>query len=259
MRRLPKQEEDKTMYEHMEKLMAFHDGELSAEESEKVQELLSQDATARLWLQKLQNADAAFTQSADTILAEPVPQRLIDTVRDTQPASAKVLQFPQRRAVVGLAMAAGLAAILITSAPDLLQQGVPGSQETADPGFATLLQQTLEELPSGEIRRSDDGLVQLTPLATYRIEDSRFCREYMGKRADVEVSGLACRNTAGTWGVISQREFASTNGNSYRAAEGAGVDDNGLSSLGESSSLSYSEESAVLRSNWSASALQGAQ
>jgi hypothetical protein len=241
------------MHEHMDKLMALHDGELSDDELRDVQALLERDPGAQRCLDMLTNADAAFAQSAAAMLSEPVPQRLVDTVRGTTQVSAQtaqILPFPRRKALVSLAVAAGLATILITGMPEL-RRNAPG--QNSPPAFASLLQDTLETLPSGDIHSSDDGRIQITPLATYRHEDAGFCREYMARDGDRELEGLACREPSGGWAVVNQREFSTADGSRYRAAEGQ-ESSAAASQLETAVSLSYAEEAAALESGWQRSA-----
>ena len=257
------------MHKHIEQLMALHDGELSEEEAHKAQDLLDQDPEAQRIMAQLEQADQTFTQAYDEVLNSPVPDRLINTLRagtaerpedsagnagnGETGAAGNVLAFPRRTAYISLAAAAGLAAILITGPQNLLSPDTSNSNRPGIGAMAGLLQETLETAESGEIRGSDDGRLQVTPMATYLAADSRYCREYMALEAASETAGIACRNAGGTWELVSQQELGSSIGNeAYRAAEGStdGVD---KGDLGSAAALSYTDERRAIDSGWSRS------
>nr|MCU0764346.1 hypothetical protein [Hydrogenophaga sp.] len=63
-----------------ETLMAYADGELSAEQAQAVEARLAVDAEARELVERLRQTRSELAAEMDVLLTEPVPQRLIDTV-----------------------------------------------------------------------------------------------------------------------------------------------------------------------------------
>ena len=245
------------MHKDIELLMALHDGELSADDERRARELLERDPEAKRVMQELEHADRAFSRAADDLLNAPVPQRLLDAVQAERAEPAprgNVHPFPRRKALVSLAMAAGLAAVIVFA-----PRPPPGVGDGDRDSYAALLQQTLESAASGDIRSSEDGLAQVSPVVTYRTGDARFCREYVARRGDEELSGIACRSRSGTWDVLGQQALgAADDGSRYRAA-GRDEDRGPALDLDAASTLSYAEESAALSSGWAASGSEGAQ
>lgn len=246
------------MREDFEELMAHRDGELADRSSTKPAEREFDDPESQELLARLAEADAAFAVAADELLNRPVPERLLSAIREPQaePHSADVVPIFRRRGVVGLAIAASLAAVVATGIqflePPVGPVVAPGAGE-----YATLLQEALETAPSGDLRSSRDGATSVMPVISFRTEAAAsYCREFMAVREGVEVSGLACRVASGNWEVLAERRLPSSpSGDDYRVAEGDGADAALLPVPANASELTYAEEQELIRVDWEGSGI----
>lgn len=234
------------MHNESEKLMALHDGELSADEAREAEEL-AKDPDAQAFLRDLGQADDLFRSAADELLDRPVPAELISAIREPAPRSAKVIPFPGLRSVVGLAIAAGIAAIAVTG---LQLQAPQSTQDESAASYAALLQSTLESASSGDLRSDESGEFMVTPRVSFATADEGYCREYMSYKQGAERSGLACRNDSGRWSIVSERDVSSSTSEQYRAAGDQGVRSSYPKVLEGAERLSFDEEQNALRSAW---------
>jgi len=256
------------MRDDQNELMALHDGELSGQEASDAKDRQLDDPEARAFLEKLARADKAFADAVDDMLDMPVPSSLVEAIRQseapsqvqsgleteadsaTEPKTAEVIPFPRRRGLVGLAIAAGLAAVVATNTPLFQLPGKP-ALDPADAGYAALLQEVLESVPSGEVRSSADGAVSVVPMVSFRTDAAAYCREFMRSQGDAEFSGVACRDGAGSWEVVSQQRVPSAAvGSDYRIAEGEAGEVKLPPTLTRSAELSYVEEQAAIQAGW---------
>ncbi len=249
------------MRDDIDELMALHDGELSDQDAADVQDRRLNDPESRELLEQLAKADKAFTAAADELLEMPVPDKLIEAIRQPQPQqeektapqTAEIIPFPRRRGLVGLAIAAGLATVIATNT-QLFESPASPVVDSGAAGYATLLQETMESVPSGEIRSSGDGSMSIAPLLSFTTEAATYCREFMSSQGGTEFSGVACRDSAGGWELVSQQQTLSApDGDGYRAAAGQ---ENGAplpETLVKAAELSYAEEQEAIRSGWKAS------
>lgn len=243
----------------LEKLMALQDGELSPEQERDVRELLEKDPEAQHLMQLLARADQEFTQAHSKILDLPVPQSLIDSVQNTETQPATIVAFPAWRKAVSFAAAAGLAAVLVTGTWPFGEQGSPVDLPLEQAAYASLLQQTLEQVSSGETRSSENGLIKISPMLSFQTADAAYCREFMAQQGETELAGLACRNRSGNWDVLSQRQQVTVDSETYRAAEGArepSIDNPQREASQESNktiTLSYEQEQMAIQSGWESS------
>lgn len=256
------------MRDDQNELMALHDGELSGQEASDAKDRQLDDPEARASLEKLARADKAFADAADDMLDMPVPSSLVDAIRqfeaptqaqpgpetyagtETEPKTAEVIPFPRRRGLVGLAIAAGLAAVVATNTPLFQLPGKP-ALDPEDAGYAALLQDVLESVPSGEVRSSVDGAVSVVPMLSFRTDAAAYCREFMKLQDGAEFSGVACRDGAGSWELVSQQRISTAaEGNDYRVAEGEAAETELPPTLTRAADLSYAEEQAAIQAGW---------
>lgn len=116
--------------------------------------------------------------------------------------------------------------------------GVTGPQ-----GFSAAELAALESQPSGEVQAIEGG-TDLAMIASFRLEDGAFCREFETSNGDELRTVLACRDVDG-W---SER-FASAmpeDSQDYRPASGEGSIDEALAALGAGDPLSPEEEAQAL-------------
>lgn len=193
----------------IEALMAYADGELEAERTAHIEQLLASDEEARAMLERFRQTSTLLDPVARGLLDEPVPQRLIDTVRNhpsfagapvaepdplpaaTVPLSASRVEmsaandnrfWPRWAAAASVALAVGLVG------------GHWWGSEGA--GRSIDLAQVLQTAPSGASTELPDGRVML--LASFRRTDGQACREFEQTRAGRLAHGIACR-TEGVW------------------------------------------------------------
>ncbi len=237
------------MRDDFDELMALHDGELPAQEASEAEDRLD-DPEAREFLARLAKADEAFTDAADELLDMPVPPKLVEAIRQSQPQTAEIIPFPRRRGIVGLAVAAGLAAVIATNT-QLFQSPTSPATDHDAASYAALLQEVMESVPSGEVLSSSDGAVSIAPMVSFKTDAATFCREFMSSRDGAEFSGVACRDNVGSWTLQGELQaLAAPAGESYRAAEGQEGGGKLPPALVKAAELSYAEEQEAIRSGW---------
>lgn len=240
-----------------ETLLAYVDGQLDPARAAEVEARLADDPEARETVRVFRESAALLHGRFDAPLHQPIPERLLATLRDT-PAGGdetrdddKVVSLTKRRRPVTfsaptLAMAAGLA-LVIGFGGGYLTLGLPGG----DPD-AAFLQQVLDGTASGVTVNTADA--QLTPMATFRTTDGRYCREYE-KLTDRASTGIACRDADGRWQPqieVAQTLLGRSGDAQYAPASGPDIDplaEAGLA-LGAERSLTPEQEQVLLRNGW---------
>lgn len=260
-----------------EMLVAYVDGELSAEDSAEIETALQTD-------QKVREAVRIFRETADwsrrafdDVLREPVPERLIQAatgqgIVDQRNAGradeAPWIKSPGRQgrfAGAGLAMAASIAlAIGIGGGYGL--SGLVGPGESGPGGHplvgsvdqAGALHAALETTASGTLTRiADTGDVM--PLTTFVENDGRYCREFQATLAGVdrpEASfGIACRQPAGSWqveAVVAAPTAAQDGTSQFVTASGAAKNPLQIlvGAMTDVGPISSGDEATVLATGW---------
>lgn len=219
-----------------EVLMAYADNALAPDEQSRVAALLASDPTLRKRFEQFVVAQAALREIFGPIAHEPVPQRLVAAVKSARvpndPFRAAARRPRPRAAVSALGEAifsfrkltlvpvAALAATVIvatvwtfsrpTADLPLVDAGLVAADDKG-PYAAGELALALATTPSG---RSSGRHELITPILSFRSQDSRYCRQYRIKSASVgRYAGLACRGEpvkAGlpTWRVIVQERVS---------------------------------------------------
>jgi negative regulator of sigma E activity len=193
----------------IEDLMAYADGELEADRTAYIEQLLSSDEEARAMLERFRQTSTLLDPVSRGLLEEPVPQRLIDTVRN-HPASATApvaapeplpaATVPLIASRVEMSAANGshywprwAAAASVALAVGLVTGHWWGGQDT---GAGTDLAQLLQTVPSGTSVSLAGG--SLMPLASFQRADGQPCREFEQVIAGRLSHGIACRSE-GVW------------------------------------------------------------
>lgn len=260
------------MSKSFEDIMARHDGESREGDTTEGAAGTKDEAEIRAVLDKLQAADRAFASAADELLEMPVPDRLVDAIRQSrdrstasqeapvEPAespkqSAQIIPFPRRRAVVSFALAAGLAAVVATNT-QLFQSPAESALGFESSAELALFQDAMDTVASGEILSSADGVTSLMPTVSFRSGTGAFCREFLALQAETEFSAVACQASAGTWELRGQQRVAGgvEDGN-YQPASGANADTVLAPDLERARVLSYEDEQAAILSGWKPSGL----
>ncbi|TNF53262.1 MAG: hypothetical protein EP308_09870, partial [Burkholderiales bacterium] len=196
----------------IELIMAHADGQLPPELLGHVQALLDSDAEARELLARFRETGALLDPVARELLSEPVPQRLLDTVRHhpmATEAAAASAPIPTPSPVGVAVRVAGAdrntpandtrfwprwaAAASVALAVGLVTGHWWGSQG-ADAGLT--LAQVLQTTPSGTSVALADG--SALPLASFRRPDGQSCREFEQAAAGRLSHGIACQAN-GVW------------------------------------------------------------
>src|SRR5262249_38121535 len=204
-------------------LVAFVDGELSAEQAAEVEGRLARDESAREMVRLLRlSADAAAKAYAG-VVDEPVPAGLLAAARGqrlgtpTHKASSQRTRWPR---LWSMALAASLAAFFIGLAGgyELGSPGtpvggyVPAAVPTSDPlkdAYEAALQAALDGGQVGQIypyesKGSGEGRIKLG--AEFTTGAGIRCREFdrqetRGGAASAD-SGIACLGADGSWSVM---------------------------------------------------------
>lgn len=260
-----------------ETLLAYVDGQLDAQRTAEVEAHLARDPEARETVRVFRESAALLQGRFDGPSREPVPERLLDTVRDAPTDRARLLQFPDRhwigsaqRIMPPLATAAGLVLAIGLGAAYL---GLVPSGGEDDPQAAW--QQVMETTASGTTVRWDarDTTREITPMITFRATDGRYCREYEQQviRTDAThaSTGIACREADGDWRV--QVEIARSllaeppdDDDQYAPASGPGADGPSAdplteigSALGGDELLAPERERVLIENRWQTDEFRG--
>lgn len=200
--------------EMVEKLSAFHDGELGLDETSKLRRALADDADARALLESFDKIDDAVREAFDAELDQPVPLELARTVRNGFRA--------RRRRDIGTTlvrwagpMAAAIAIVVVGHFYSQYRTEEALAQQQAQIAALTdkAVQDALEHALSGsEVTLADHklaGAVSITPTRTYKSETQHWCREFVEEvMVDGEKTvrfGLACRESDGEWRRVETR------------------------------------------------------
>jgi hypothetical protein len=238
-------------------LMAYADGELDPVRRKEVEALLERDPEARAMVRKFRESADLLKGGLDTVLEQPVPQRLIDAIGATAPTSnivelhstparARRTFWPGLAAAASLVVAVGLVGSILL----LDRAGPPGTDVAANQA----LQQALERLPSGAVLETDDG-VRVTPVLTFRASDGRVCREFERETPGSHTIGVACRDEGERWVAEVEVERDTTpDGNAEDIYLPAGGAEDPISEfldrLGVGAALSAEEERRLRETGW---------
>ena len=217
-----------------ELLMAYADGELTAEEAKALEQLLTQDPGLRARLEPFVETRIRISYAFEHKLHEPVPDRLIAAIAraTTAPAEAKPARPPvhQRiresvRGFLDTHFPNGIAPSLAASAAAVLIAGTAigwvAGRLTAPTGMITTagsdlvasgaLAQALETGPSGVAVGTGTEGGSVVPVLSFRTRTSDICREYRitGVTDGHDFAGLACRTPDGLWRVALHVETPS--------------------------------------------------
>lgn len=248
-------------------IMAYADGQVSAEERAWFESMLATDPALRHRLDPFLATVPGQFSAFDAVLSAPVPNRLLETIRGTNPAvKHKAAQpgllerlFPNG---FGLMPAAGYAAALVVGIG--VGSAMLGSSSSVEPlvradrdGFvaAGKLQLALDKTPSNDKRLVSEG--DIRPVLTVRDREGRVCRQYEiigpGKAGP---QGFACRESDGDWrirvltGGTDQTGSAQTVGQNDEGAAINSMVGTVVKSLPGQSELTSVEELFLIEKGW---------
>ncbi len=251
-----------------ETLVAYVDGELSAEEAAKVERALNADQRVREAVQMFRDTADWSRRAYDDVLHEPVPDRLITAASgegDHAPASAPRHAPARRSRIAGLAMAASIAlAVGVAGGFGLFQVtgsgggGISGPLTVGAVDKSGSLHLALESAVSGTLIAAGDG-GNVMPLTTFLGRDGRPCREFQavtaGRAGLSAAFGIACRSPAGSWHVeaVGAPPAASPAGSDrYQWADGSNDDPMRIliDAMSDGGPVSLEREATLLSSGW---------
>ncbi len=254
-----------------EKLMAYVDGKLTEDESKEIREALSANTDAQERVELLRKSTILLQEVYDTPAHEEVPQHLIEGIinykdeADARPAIlnriASWFQIQAWQPVHALAIAmifmVGIGAgwfVAGLSRPKLatytpIMQGREFSRG-------------LEITPSGESFALGGQKIQITPVATFKDRQGRYCRQYEVSRqnsGDKPLSyGIACRMAEEQWltrvSVLpesSEQSPSAATKNSYTPAAEDEFAATIFSDLMATPPLGIEQEQELIRHGWS--------
>lgn len=179
----------------IERLMAYADGELDAQQAAQVESELQNDPQAREMVERFRQTRTQLAADLNPLLDEPVPQRLIDAIRQhpgapsASPSPAPMQPFSRaasndRWYWPSLATAASVALVVGLLGGQWLGSGASGGTD--------VLAQALQTVPSGQVFSTGD--TQVMPLASFRSAEGFVCREFEQAAGGRAAHGIACRD-----------------------------------------------------------------
>ena len=253
-----------------EQLMAFADGELSPTEHERIAAQVAASPELQQIVAEFARSTALLREVFDERLDEPVPQRLIDAVRNHQPqAQPDVVPAIKPLPGAGQEQAGNLAAVrrpaanysrmaiaaTVTLTIGILAGLMLQGGDDAPPAYAgtdaAMLQMAMETKASGETLIGRHSVI--TPQASYTVRDGGACREYnSGATAEqIQAQGLACRGNDGQWRIETEIAFVADSDGHFTPAQGDQDSiAEALDRLGASSGLNTADEAKLLQNQW---------
>lgn len=232
---------------------AYVDGELSPEQAAQVVLHLADHPEDRAHVNALMELNEALGQAYDQPMLEPIPPRIRAAI-----LGQRVVAFPKaprvRRRGLRDALWAGAGALAAAVAAFMIL--TPGRDGPPAIVAGALLAQSpaaeaLSRLASGQSRFVGDGL-EMSPVASFRASDARYCREFrLQGRAGVK-DGVACAQEGG-WRVHALASRAASAPSDGISPAAGGADDPvgaALDELGAGFTLPPAEEAAAISAGW---------
>lgn len=264
-------------------LLAYADGALAADQRAAVESYLAGDPEARDLVELLRSSGTLTAQAYAHIIDEPVPERLVATVKGT-PGHARAdvdggnivsLADERARRWRMRPLIASLAATLLLTLGTatgyfvaLRQQPLDGAAIAIGPlpstsPIARLLETESSHVPIPFPASASSPSVEAMVVATLRDKSQRYCRELEvishgadGKSAGSVIGAVACRTGQGEWVVEGAVHVAAESGgaSTYNPASGAAHApfDGLVSYLGATASLPADEEARLIARGWTA-------
>ncbi len=246
-------------------IMAYVDGELDEDQAAMVKKALETDAGLRQKAALFQDTGSMLQGLYDAPLNEPVPARLLNTVRTFQPTTlpARITAWfrncmgaPVLRPALATAsiilLFVGVAMISRLTIPDL----------TGNNGYPALLtsdefNRILETTPSGEAVLVERPATEVIPITTFQDKSCRFCRQFeisAIKNSQALSQGIACRNPDKKWATVAfiepQKPAQQPAENAFELAAAGEPIDNLANRLRIGPLLTAEQESDFMRQGW---------
>jgi hypothetical protein len=242
-----------------EVLMAYLDGELDQDKREAVETLLVGDAEAAAQLRRFAENDALLRDKLSAVVEMPVPQHLVDGVRNHR-ATRKIVPLPlsrrqDRKSLIWpkVALAAGVALLIgVFAGGELFRQSAVIPPIAAD----SIFQNTLESQPMGVVSGAGGSDETIGPMNTFLTDAGQVCREYERQLREQHLFGIACRDGQGLWQSLVEIDrtlltTTPTAGADYAPAAGfADPLSAALAVLGAGKALTPAEEEQLMARGW---------
>ena len=258
-------------------LMAFVDGELTANERAWVESELARDPALRQRLEPFAITRAALPVIFDAPVREPIPDRLLETIRTAgraekpaasrhAPSAAASKSLFERLFGEGFGWQPALgfaASLLIAYGAGLATHGTivgspsDGALTRVDRGTIVAtgrLEQALNTSTSSAEKTFTEDAIQ--PLITLRCAEGRICRYYgLVSRNSKSAGGLACRKAPGLWELVVQSDGSDTavSWDVSQDNESEPIDPvirKAITGLGNYQVLSDTEEAFLIKNGW---------
>ena len=208
-----------------ETLMAYVDGELPSPEAKRVAEAIQDDASLAERVRRFRAVRHALKSAYDSVLNEPVPDRLQALLREVETKQApatNVVDFntarPRRRfsaqtwgALAACLIGGVLVGRVLTPEPMFVESA---GQLRAGAALTRVLDTRLASA-------SENANADLRVRISFRAKDGQFCRTFEG-RAESGVQGLACRD-GDAWSIRVATATPHTSGDYVQAGDNAAV------------------------------------
>lgn len=230
-----------------ETLVSYMDGELAAEEAERVETALAASPDLLRGMLAMLRADKAAGAYFHAIDDRPLPAGVISALeqfptsesnqqtqgnvvplggtRTDTPAPAPTPDYAPRRAAWHLPLAASIALVfgLAGGLAGGLNMGAGPEDSSGLITASNPLYDVLEQGPSGQtVALGGKAARFATPLMTVAAADGSYCREFEIAAPEVIVRGAACRQGGSNWLVAVQTAEATTDADgNYRTASEA--------------------------------------
>jgi len=258
-----------------EKLSAFLDQELTAQEMDTIRDAVANDPALAERLTRLASADALLKHHARALDDRPMPAAVLDMlhadeqISNSEPATAdnnvvslSSWQSRRRRArqwvsqhaalAAGIALVVGFAGgqfISTGNNPTIAQLG--SSQVGSTMGIA--VSAALDSTLSGAVVNISDS-TRLQSRFSFVDQQARHCRQFVLEQEFVDDSISATENiachTGDDWQLIASAQVASAGSNEYQTASGNTLLDSALDAMMSGATLSLEQENVLIANDW---------
>lgn len=245
---------------HDEKLMAYADGELTAQERSEISEMLLADPELRGRVDAMREAGELVRGALDGALREPLPAELLERIEAAEPASTYAPAAPLRAVPVRLIEIAAAACLLLAVGAAggywIKDARAPGTGLDPRIGAALATAGSGATVPLDMDGKSADVL----PVLTFVDSKGRYCRQYIYRVSHAQrgeaFEGVACLESTKSWtSVITVAlEASASDGDSYQTASGDGQTpiDRFIDSSIQGAPITGTNEADLIKQEWPA-------
>jgi hypothetical protein len=248
-------------------IMAYADGALAPDQRPAVADALARDPALMLKFASFLFTRGPVARAFDALLAAPIPERILEVVRETptprtRPTASPLVSGLARLAeifrVPHFSPAVAIPAVLFGAAAGwLAHYALPSNYVPLENrGFIAWasLQQALEQTPPGSSASLVEGLT-FKPTLTFPSTQQTWCRQYeLGYSAALSSGGLACRRRDGVWRVITQtqpeRPVAAPSPNAIQPADKRDNLDEARAQIKGGDVLGRDQEERLIKERW---------